>query len=130
MAQTSMAEYEYLLHQFPKDVEARKGVKAGYSIKDVSDWGFVYEDFERVTHFRFLMREGETTPAATLMTFERSDTKYQYHLVIPHYDSEEAVWDKAHRDYLKASEDWTEATQGYVWGMLRMIAYQQSHTLD
>lgn len=129
-AQTTVEEYDYFLNQYPEDVEARKGIKKDYSIRDISDWGFVYEDFERVTHFRFIMRAGETRPCAILMTFERSDTGYIYHLVIPHYDSSEAVWDKAHRDYIKASEDWTEATQGYVWGMLRMISYQQAHPMD
>ena len=125
-AQTTETEVNYLTKGLKIQLESGLDMKKGYTIKDVDSWGVDFGEFNRNAIFKQLYRDGETSPCATVMIFERDDIDYKDYICIPHYKSEKKIWDKSFGVYKTVTEDWTSASRGYVWGMLKMISYMTS----
>jgi hypothetical protein len=124
--QTTEEEFNYITKGYKIQLASGLDMKKGYEFKAIDGWGINYGSFERKATFKQLFREGETTPCATLMILERTDTDYEEYLCIPHYGSTDEIWNKAYNGFKESAKDWTKASIGYVWGMIKMISYLTS----
>lgn len=126
IGQTTLEEYNYVTKGYKIQIESGLDMKSGYEFRDIDSWGLSYSDFQRKATFKQLFRTGERIPCATLMILSRTDNEYREFLCIPHYDSTDEIWQKAFDGFRAATQDWSEASRGYVWGMVKMISYLSS----
>lgn len=124
--QTTEEEFNYITKGYKIQLESGLDMKKGYEFKDIDGWGVNYNSFQRKASFKQLFREGETIPCATLMILERTDTDYKEYLCIPHFESTDEIWKKAYYGFRESAKDWTEASRGYVWGLIKMISHLTS----
>ncbi len=124
--QTTLEEFYYITKGYKLEVESGRGIRQGYFFRDVEDFGLSYGSFQRKVTFKQLFRQGESTPCATLMILERTDTQYKEYLCIPHYKSKHEIWEMALYSFNSSVWEWTEASKGYTWGMITMISYMSS----
>ena len=122
-SQTTKDEYDYIVRGYKIQLENKLEMKKGYKFTDYDTWGIDYGKFKRKVTFKGLFREGEDKPCALLMILERTDRDFEEYLCVPHYDSQEDLWDKAYNDFKIATADWSQASIGYAWGMIQFISY-------
>ena len=123
-AQTTEEEYNYITKGYKIQIESGLDMKKGYRFEDVDSWGLKYSGFERNASFKMLYRDGEKKPCAILMKLDRTNTTFEAYLCIPHYFSDDQIWKRAYNDFVTiGSNDWTEASRAYTWGMIKMISH-------
>ena len=125
-SQTTEEEYNYVSKGYKIQLESGLDMKKGYRFENVDSWGLDYGAFQREASFKYLYRDGEDIPCATMMKLYRTDTDYEQYLCIPHYNSSEDIWKRTLQDFKSATEDWTKASHGYAWGMIKMISFMSS----
>lgn len=124
--QTTEEEYNYVTKGYKIQLDSGLDMKKGYSFKDIDSWGVNYGKFSRESTFKQLYRDGETTPCATLMILRRTDTNYEAYICIPHSSSTKEMWNRTYKEFVEDTNDWTQASRGYTWGMLKMISHISS----
>lgn len=128
-AQTTTEEYNYLTKGYKIQLESGLDMKKGYTIEKKWVFSDNYITFERKSTFYYLYRDSEKAPCATLMIVERSDTRFQTYLCIPHIDSEESIWKQARTDFNNATNDWKEAPRAYMFQTMKMVSFVSSKSV-
>jgi hypothetical protein len=123
--QTTEEEFNYLTKGYKIQIESGLDMKGGYSIKEYGTWGTTYSSFNRNATFKGLYREGEDSPCAVLVIFDKTNSSYREYVCIPHMESTTTIWKKAHERWQDAGSDWG-AGAGYSWGVAKFISYQFS----
>lgn len=100
-AQTTLEEYNYVTKGYKIQVESGLDMKTGYVLKDlfevfvrieISDSPFGVAPKTIKTKAKGLYRTGQTSPCA-IMLIETAGSKIGKPVCIPHYLSEESIWD-------------------------------------
>jgi len=125
-SQTTLEEYSYLTKGYKIQVESGLDMKEGYEVQYAQTTILRKSSFNRNVEFKYLYRENEEYPCATLMIMERTDTDYKDYLCIPATNSSEPIWNQAKKDFYKSIDNWAVSSRDYAWGMVKMIASQAS----
>lgn len=123
-AQTTLEEYNYVTKGYKETVEKGLDLKKGYRFVDLhenyttntSDKGTI----KRTMLFKGLYRDGENTPCAIMVIYNRSDNGFKEYVCIPHFNSDKEIWDM----YAKQMKSYTgEGADAMLWGLGKSAAF-------
>lgn len=134
--QTTLEEYNYVTKGYKIQIESGLDMKAGYILKDITDFITTYtvdeNKIHRKTTFKLLYRQNNDLPVAIMMITERKDNNYKEYFCIPSYNSD--LWNTFSSDFSKslktevAGLSSTEvqvltAKYSYYFNSLKMLSY-------
>lgn len=100
IAPTTAEEFNYGVVGYKLSLQAKLGVKAGYSLKEVKGC----EEEDRKMDFKLMYRDGENVPCAIIVIYTKFRTPPMYYC-IPTRDASPELWSKFNRSLTIGSDN-------------------------
>ena len=118
---TTQEEYNYITKGYKVQMESGLDMKKGYFFKDLGTFGVKMGVENRDCTFKALHREGNDTPCAILMLYNRTDIKegMKYYVCIPSKDADASIWQQT-LDFISSNfKDSNAMMQTVIYALMK-----------
>lgn len=123
-SQTTLEEYNYLTKGYKIQIESGLDMKKGYRMVELHDHGLKKLVGKNAVKFemgvRGLYRDKEVAPCAILVIFHRSDRDKESFICIPHWKSEQEIWNLFYAESNNFSQ---EGAQAMMWALAKSSSF-------